>query len=108
MSSISDGFCFNEDAQVLYGHINYGNDIGRTDLKITYKTQENRQQTFIFSYDVLSVKLDYHSDLKHIIHDIEEEYRMLSIDFSAGHTTPLPRNYKGKRRTSFGGTYFRK
>lgn len=81
LSSISDGFCFNEDAQVLYGHINYGNDIGRTDLKITYKTQENRQQTFVFSYDVLSVKLDYHSDLKHIIHDIEEEYRMLSIDF---------------------------
>lgn len=81
LRSVSEGFSFNEDAQVLYGHINYANDIGRADLKIVYKSPEKGRIIFIFSYDVLSTKLDYHSDLKHIVHDIEEEYRMLSIDF---------------------------
>lgn len=81
LRSISDGFCFNEDAQVLYGHINYGNDIGRADLKISYRMQEGMRCSFSFSYDVLSIKLDYHRDLKWLITDIEEEYRMLSIDF---------------------------
>lgn len=81
LRSVSEGFSFNEDAQVLYGHINYANDIGRADLKIVYKSPEKGRKIFIFSYDVLSTKLDYHNDLKHIVHDIEEEYRMLSIDF---------------------------
>lgn len=81
LRSISDGFCFNEDAQVLYGHINYGNDIGRADLKIAYRTQGGARHSFTFSYDVLAIKLDYHADLKQIIVDIEAEYRMLSIDF---------------------------
>ncbi|WP_300813652.1 restriction endonuclease-like protein [uncultured Bacteroides sp.] len=81
LRAVSEGFCFNEDAQVLYGHINYGNDIGRTDLKISYRPEGGEKQSFVFSYDVLSTKLDYHNDLKHIIRDIEQEYRMLSIDF---------------------------
>lgn len=81
LRNVSDGFCFNEDAQVLYGHVNYGNDIGRADLKIAYRLREGARRTFMFSYDVLAVKLDYHSDLKRIITDIEAEYRMLSIDF---------------------------
>ena len=81
LRKVSDGFCFNEDAQVLYGHINYGNDIGRADLKIAYRLREGVRNIFSFGYDVLAIKLDYHSDLKHIIADIEAEYRMLSLDF---------------------------
>lgn len=81
LKSIRDGFNFNEDAQVLYGHINYGNDIGKADLKIAYQLQGGAFCSFVFGYDVLAIKLDYHSDLKQILDDIEKEYRMLSIDF---------------------------
>lgn len=81
LNIITDSFNFNAGAQVLFGHINYGNDIGRADLKIAYKLKTNEHRSFAFGYDVLSVKLDYHKDLNVILHDIEKEYRMLSIDF---------------------------
>lgn len=81
LRTLQEGFSFNREARVLYGHINYGNDIGRTELKISYKISESPLRSFVFGYDVLSIKLDYHKDLKIIIDDIEKEYRMLSIDF---------------------------
>lgn len=81
LKALQECFSFNKDARVLYGHINYGNDIGRTELKISYKISETSSRLFVFGYDVLAVKLDYHKDLKIIIDDIEKEYRMLSIDF---------------------------
>lgn len=40
---------------------------------------ENRN--FVFSFEVLSTKLNYHEHWKTIIEDIEQEYRMLSLDY---------------------------
>ena len=39
------------------------------------------KRKFSFSFEVLSSKLDYHSHWKKIVEDIEQEYRMLSLDF---------------------------
>ena len=62
------------------GFINYGNEIGRADFPILY-TINGVKKRFVFSYDVLSAKLDYHHDWKIILRDIESEYRMLSLDY---------------------------
>lgn len=78
---VSDCFEFNEGAEVLFGTLNFGNDIGRSDLKIAYKLKGGSKRHCTFRFDVLSVKIDYHKDLQEIITDIEQEYRMLTIDF---------------------------
>ena len=36
---------------------------------------------FIFSFEVLSTKLNYHEHWRSILEDIEREYRMLSLDY---------------------------
>ena len=61
------------------GSLNFGNDIGKFELDIAYET-DTTHHVRLFG-DVLSTKLDYHSDLKHIVEEIEREYRMLSFDF---------------------------
>lgn len=66
--------------RVLMGFLNYENEIGRADFPIAY-TKGGERKTFTFSYDVLSTKLDYHHDWKIILQDIEQEYRMLSLDY---------------------------
>jgi hypothetical protein len=38
-------------------------------------------RSFVFSFEVLSTKLNYHEHWKAIIEDIEQEYRMLSLDY---------------------------
>ena len=81
LSFVSNNFEFVRGRNVLFGHINYGNDIGRADLKIKYILENGEQRSCRFGYDVLSVKIDYHKDLEIILRDIEKEYRMLTIDF---------------------------
>lgn len=65
---------------ILAGFLNYGNEIGRSEINLIYKTQEGTQR-FTFSFEVLSTKLDYHEHWRSIIEDIEAEYRMLSLDY---------------------------
>lgn len=64
----------------LSGFINYGNEIGLSEIKFSYELGEERKD-FSFGFEVLSTKLDYHSHWKKIIEDIESEYRMLSLDY---------------------------
>ena len=65
---------------VLAGFINYGNDIGKSELNLVYQAGgENRR--FTLGYEVLSTKLNYHEHWNKIIEDIEQEYRMLSLDY---------------------------
>lgn len=78
---VNKRFSFKEHQQVLMGFLNYENEIGRADFPLTYTTADGVTTHFVFSYDVLSTKLDYHHDWKIILHDIEEEYRMLSLDY---------------------------
>lgn len=79
-NDVNERFLWKRDKRVLTGFINYGNEIGRADFPVSY-TRNGEQKHFVFSYDVLSAKLDYHHDWKIILHDIESEYRMLSLDY---------------------------
>lgn len=78
---VNKRFSFKSHQQILIGFLNYENEIGRADFPLTYTTADGITKHFVFSYDVLSTKLDYHHDWKIILRDIEEEYRMLSLDY---------------------------
>lgn len=65
---------------ILAGYLNYGNEIGRSEIRMIYKVGGETRR-FSFSFEVLSSKLDYHKHWKAIIKDIEREYRMLSLDY---------------------------
>lgn len=80
LQSENDRFRFHSRRNVLSGFLNYGNEIGRSELTICYK-KNGLQKLFTFSYEVLSTKLDYHEHWSQIIADIEAEYRMLSLDY---------------------------
>ena len=77
---VNEQFSWKDNKQLLAGFLNYCNEIGRADMPISY-TLNGEQKRFVFSYDVISAKLDYHHDWKRILSDIEQEYRMLSFDY---------------------------
>ena len=74
----NDNFSFRRG--ILAGFINYGNDIGKSEILIDYQVGSELRR-FRFGFEVLSTKLNYHEHWKKIIEDIESEYRMLSIDY---------------------------
>lgn len=74
----NDRFSFR--GHILAGFINYGNEIGRSELQLIYNIGKE-QRHFKLGYEVLSTKLNYHEHWKKIIEDIEAEYRMLSLDY---------------------------
>ena len=65
---------------ILAGFLNYGNEIGKSEIHLIYETKEETKR-FTFSFEVLSTKLNYHEHWRSIIEDIEVEYRMLSLDY---------------------------
>jgi len=76
----SDNERFTFRKKTLAGFINYGNDIGKSELNLIYKIGKDTKR-FTLSYEVLSTKLNYHEHWRTIIEDIEQEYRMLSLDY---------------------------
>lgn len=78
LQSDNDNFSFRKG--ILAGFINYGNDIGKSEITINY-TVGSDLRVFRFGFDVLSTKLNYHEHWRKIIEDIENEYRMLSLDY---------------------------
>ena len=66
--------------QILAGFLNYGNEIGRSEIQLIYQVGAETRN-FVFTFEVLSTKLNYHDHWKKIIEDIEQEYRMLSLDY---------------------------
>lgn len=76
----NERFSFHKRGRILSGFINYGNEIGRSEINLIY-VAGGQQRKFTFGYEVLSTKLDYHEHWKQIVEDIEAEYRMLSLDF---------------------------
>ena len=74
----NDRFSFR--GHTLAGFINYGNEIGKSELQLVYNIGKE-QRNFKLGYEVLSTKLNYHEHWKKIIEDIESEYRMLSLDY---------------------------
>ncbi len=76
----SDNERFTFRKSTLAGFINYGNDIGKSELNLIYKIGKDTKR-FTLGYEVLSTKLNYHEHWRKIIEDIEQEYRMLSLDY---------------------------
>ena len=76
----TDNDCFSFRGHTLAGFINYGNEIGKSELQLLYNVGKE-QRHFKLGYEVLSTKLNYHEHWKKIIEDIEAEYRMLSLDY---------------------------
>ena len=74
----NDRFSFR--GHTLAGFINYGNEIGRSELQLVYSIGKEQRQ-FKLGYEVLSTKLNYHEHWKKIVEDIEAEYRMLALDY---------------------------
>lgn len=74
----NDRFSFR--GHTLAGFINYGNEIGRSELQLIYNIGKEHRH-FKLGYEVLSTKLNYHEHWKKIVEDIEAEYRMLSLDY---------------------------
>ena len=81
---------------ILAGFINYGNDIGKSEILIDYNVGTELRH-FRFGFEVLSTKLNYHEHWRQIIEDIEREYRMLSLDY-------MKRTFHGFSPESSGGT----
>lgn len=80
LQSENEHFSYHKSHRILTGFINFGNDIGRSEIKLKYEA-EGRERTFVFCFDVLSTKLNYHEHWRSIIADIEAEYSMLSLDY---------------------------
>lgn len=78
LQSENEKFTFRR--QILAGFLNYGNEVGRSEIQLMYQVGAETR-SFVFSFEVLSTKLNYHEHWKAIIEDIEQEYRMLSLDY---------------------------
>ena len=78
LQSENEKFTFRR--QILAGFLNYGNEVGRSEIQLIYQVGAETR-SFVFSFEVLSTKLNYHEHWKSIIEDIEQEYRMLSLDY---------------------------
>lgn len=78
LQSENDKFTFRR--HILTGSLNYGNEIGRSEIHFIYKIGAELHN-FVFSFVVLSTKLNYHEHWKTIVENIEQEYRMLSLDY---------------------------
>ena len=78
LQSENEKFTFRR--QILAGFLNYGNEVGRSEIQLIYQVGAETR-SFVFSFEVLSTKLNYHEHWKAIIEDIEQEYRMLSLDY---------------------------
>ena len=72
--------CLSGNDNLLFGTVNFGNQVGKTDLMLRYE-KNGRACQLCFTTEVLSFKMDYRTDMKVIIRDIEEEYSMLSFAF---------------------------
>ena len=92
---------------ILAGFLNYKNEIGRSEIRLVYKTKEKIKH-FIFSFEVLSTKLNYHEHWRSILEDIEREYRMLSLDYMKRTYHGFSLNRTEIHRKLCGGVFFPK
>ena len=80
LRSDNERFAYRKRRRILSGFINFGNDIGRSEIAINYEVGGAKRR-FTFGFDVLSTKLNYHEHWRTIVEDIEAEYSMLSLDY---------------------------
>ena len=80
LKEVKEKFFYREDLAFLSGTINFGNDLGKSNLIVRY-TKGNILQEINFQFEVFPTKLNYKSDFEKIVSDIENEYPYLVLDF---------------------------
>ena len=79
-SNVTKDAQLSSDGNLLFGATGFGNQVGKTDICLNYK-KNGKAKSMRFTTEVLSYKMDYRTDMKWIIRDIELEYSMLSFAF---------------------------
>jgi hypothetical protein len=77
---VAEKFLYREGIGLLSGTINFGNDLGKSNLILRY-LKDHLIHEFNFEFEVFPTKLNYREDYKKIISDIEKEYPYLVLDF---------------------------
>ena len=80
LKDVEEKFFYREELGFLAGTINYGNDLGKSNIIVRY-FKEEKQQDVVLDFEVFPTKLDYRSDYDKIVADIENEYPYLVLDF---------------------------
>lgn len=75
---------------------------------VLFTRQRKKIKHFIFSFEVLSTKLNYHEHWRSILEDIEREYRMLSLDYMKRTYHGFSLNRTEIHRKLCGGVFFPK
>lgn len=79
-SNVTKDALLSSDGNLLFGAVGFGNQVGKTDICLNYK-KSGVVKSLRFTTEVLSYKMDYRTDMKWIIRDIEQEYSMLAFAF---------------------------
>ena len=77
---VEDELSTRDHGKIVHGAMDFGNDVGRYDFAFSYKKGEELR-SFVFTFEVLSQKLDYHEDWRQLVEDIEARYPMLAYDY---------------------------
>ncbi len=80
LKEVEEKFFYREELGFLAGTINFGNDLGKSNLIVRY-TKGTILQEINFQFEVFPTKLNYRSDYEKIVSDIEKEYPYLVLDF---------------------------
>lgn len=80
LKEVEEKFFYREELGFLAGTINFGNDLGKSNLIVRY-TKGTILQEINFQFEVFPIKLNYRSDYEKIVSDIEKEYPYLVLDF---------------------------
>ncbi|MGR6088321.1 MAG: DUF2357 domain-containing protein [Arcticibacter sp.] len=80
LNEVEEKFFYREELGFLAGTINFGNDLGKSNLIVRY-TKGNILQEINFQFEVFPTKLNFKSDYEKIVSDIEKEYPYLVLDF---------------------------
>lgn len=80
LKEVEEKFFYREELGFLAGTINFGNDLGKSNLIVRY-TKGNILREINFQFEVFPTKLNFRSDYEKIVSDIEKEYPYLVLDF---------------------------
>lgn len=80
LKEVEEKFFYREELGFLAGTINFGNDLGKSNLVLRY-TKDKITEEINFQFEVFPTKLNYRSDYEKIVSDIENEYPYLVLDF---------------------------
>lgn len=80
LKEVEEKFFYREDLGFLAGTINFGNDLGKSNLVLRF-SKANSFHEINLEFEVFPTKLNYRNDYEKIVSDIEKEYPYLVLDF---------------------------